>query len=143
MIHIKIYEDFEADFEKREKEITQIKKLDSYLISFFNELGFDNENYLNSTNYETEFRKNDKYYFTIILKYILERKIVFKKSLAHKNDMVNFIPEYFKSIKGLKFNRHVTSYEVDFLIQDKIDNIINQISKEDFLFKFEANKYNI
>lgn len=144
MIYIKIYEDFAFDFQKREKEISQIKNLTSQINDLFIDLGFDNQNYMDFGKYETEFFKNGDYLFAVIISYTLDKRIIFKKSLANENIMVDFIPEYFKSIKGLQLMLKEGNYEYDFFIKDKnIDNIIKQISKEDFLFKFETNKYNL
>jgi hypothetical protein len=60
------------------------------------------------------------------------------------DDFPKFLQEYFKTISGLElYNESPSFYNTQFKITGDMDDIINQISKEDIEIKSNSNKYNI
>jgi len=60
------------------------------------------------------------------------------------DNVSEYIPEYFKTIDGLKLYRDNPGfYTTSFQVVDNVDNIIPQITKEDFEFKINTIKYNL
>jgi hypothetical protein len=60
------------------------------------------------------------------------------------DDFPKFLQEYFKTISGLELHsKNPIFFNITYKITDNIDNIINQISKEDMEIKLNSNKYNI
>ena len=91
--------------------------------------------------------------FTFAIKTRLSALLIYKKSISNQDEIQNFIPEYFKTIKGLKYMGEKYSGAIDFEIAPymykttdlvhNIDDIISQISLENFQLKFDSFKYNI
>jgi len=131
MKYIKLFEN--------QDNIDICKMLLSHLTNTFEEIGYDYNNYLVYGLYETEFDKNKENLFKFI--YDAHTK-QFSIRLFDMADEVLFIPEYFKTITGLKFQdtKYFNRYIYDII---DIDKAIEQISKEDFELKFTSNKYNI
>jgi hypothetical protein len=59
------------------------------------------------------------------------------------NYIIESIPEYMKTINGIKFNNQVGDSEYEFYIQDDINDVINQISNEKILMFASSQKYNV
>ena len=135
MKHIKIYEKY------KQPDEVGLKKLLSHITKMLTEFGFGYSFFLDYGDYETEFTdsvENATFYVRVSPR----SNMLTVKKLDRNSDVVDFIPEYFKSIRGLKYiNKDHFSYI--FNIVGNVDKIISQISKEDFDFKLESKKYNI
>ena len=59
------------------------------------------------------------------------------------NYIIESIPEYMKTINGIKFNKQVGDSEYEFYIPDDINYVINQISNEKILMFASSQKYNV
>ena len=132
MKYIKLFEN--------QDNIDICKMLLSHLTKVFNQLDYDYYNYLVYGLYETEFQDSNK---ENLFKFIYDPYTKhFSIRLFDSTDEVLFIPEYFKTITGLKFQdtKYFNRYIYDIL---DVDKAIEQISKEDFELKFTSNKYNI
>jgi len=158
MKHLKLFEKFQ--FAKWEVELYD--KLLNCFKNLFSQMGYSYTEY--DDDYSIEFYKNSKYFFALTMKKGIVPYLVYAKSLANENEIKNFIPEYLKTIKGLKHLQtsirpgQKESYHfsiVGFLYTSNdleiiIDKIISQISLEDFelklkdyLLKKDAEKYNL
>jgi len=129
-------------FTVNERLIT-LKELLSHIIKVFNELGFDNKNYWNNSKYEVEFRNKkhlpNLWNIEMYIDYFVN-KIILKITNLNNNSIIKFIPEYFKTIDGVKFldkDKYTSKFEINFNID------IKQINKKDFEFKLKADEYNL
>lgn len=148
MKYIKIYEDMRP---VNKVEDASFEKLFNHFDKIFSNLGY------HSVDYEEirtkEFYKDHDYMFTFAIKTRLSALLIYKKSISNQDEIQNFIPEYFKTIKGLKYMGEKYSGAIDFEIAPymykttdlvhNIDDIISQISLENFQLKFDSFKYNI
>ena len=86
-------------------------------------------------------KKDEKILFSIMTGddeyFVLES---FNKS---NNYIIESIPEYMKTINGIKFNKQVGDSEYEFYIPDDINYVINQISNEKILMFASSQKYNV
>ena len=144
-------------FQFAEWEIELYNKLFNCFKNLFSQMGYTYTEY--DKNYSVEFYENSRYIFAFQMKKGIAPYLIYSKSLANENEIKNFIPEYLKTIKGLKhLQTSIESYHfsiVGFLYTSNdleiiIDKIISQISLEDFelklkdyLLKKDAEKYNL
>jgi len=150
MRYIKTYELIsKVDYEKLNEDL---KKLLNYFIKFFNDLGFTDNNFLATNQWETEFNDKDGNYIFCIIMSIRNNKIYLKikKSLTYSlnNIVISFI-EYLKfnvvrdtDYKIIFINE--TSYGTNlFVVKGDVNEIISKISKKDFEIYMDSNKYNL
>jgi len=125
---------------------TEVKKLLSHLIKILNIYSYDYSNYYNSNGqHETEFYDLYKFnLYTISVDSILGSHLSIHRNKNTK--LYFFIMQYFKSISGLKVSNE-TKYYITYDIIGDVDDIIKQITIEDFDYKYEiyndANKFNL
>jgi hypothetical protein len=147
MKHLKIYENYIPS--EYDVNLEKLKILLKHFRIVLEEFGFNYRNYVDGHTYEIEFDdQNDDYVFYLNMKIDSFQKnniiLQFKKSLAHKNNIVTFITEYLKNINGIKFISYDNSHTYTYYINIKdVDKLINQISVNDINFKLNANNYNI
>jgi hypothetical protein len=127
--------------------VDDIKKFLSHLILVFSELGFDYSNYYDRDSYEIMFEKRSNRAFNVTID-PFEHNLKLELSINYQN-----IYDYFKTLSGLseksstpvfhssknKYLRYIVRFEIN----GQISKLINQISKEDFEFKMNAEKYNL
>jgi len=144
MKHLKIYEEYEPT--EHDNKISNMKRLLSHLTKMINELGFDYTNYFDKQKWQVEFNVDNKYIFYISVEHnYFSGNIVFKiKTPPNVNHVVDFIPDYFENINGINNMIFDGSYTYEYEIKyEDVDNVINQITINDFKFKLNANKYNL
>ena len=142
MKYIKTYEDINPN-----KRLDELKKLLNHLVEMFNELGYDNERnyddyqYVNlfwNANKQRSFNLNGEFSNSLIFLDVGMRVGYTRDNLA------KFIPNYLKTINGLVLcSESPQFFTTTFQVVDNVDNIIDQISVEDFKLKMEREKYNI
>lgn len=139
MKYIKMYEN------KVEK--AAFKRLFDHFDMLFSQMGYDSQ----FVNDKIEFRKDLGYVFSFDDVISLKAYLIYDESSVNQDEISNFIVEYLKTIKGLRFNEESSgiSFEIaPYLFKSRdleinIDKVISQISLEDFKLKFSASKYNI
>ena len=127
-------------FEKIDKQ-KDLKRLFNHIVDVFGEYyGYQINKF--ETSYEILFYNVDStYLFCIRVSGFDGRSIYVSKNV--NDGICSYIFDYFKTLKGLEI-RLYDEHRVMFNIIDKnIDNLINQIYKEDFDLKYQASKYNI
>ena len=142
MNHIKTFEKITDFFD--DSDVTDVKKLISHLTKIFSYYGIEYSNYYDNRKYETEFSTSGEALFDISVDTILGKHLsihIFKNEFFYK-----YMLQYFKTIKGLKYNFESTT-KIVYDIIGNIDDIINQISNDDFDSKYklitDVNKFNI
>jgi len=141
MKYIKKYEDLNL---AHEFDINESKRLLSHLIKIFNEIGYDNSNYYDRGKHESEFFENSHFLFLISVEAKYQKILSITISiLGNRNETVSFIPKYFDSISGLKKLHNSLSDVFDYEIIGDVDDIIDQISTDNFEIKINSNKYNL
>jgi hypothetical protein len=121
-------------------KIENFKFLLSHFIKIFSNYGLDYSTSSEFSCIETEFRINGVYTCSIRFdKY--DSFFTIRESISGDN-FTDFIVEYLQSIKGLKYLGYV-SHHHDFEIKTSVEDIINEITIEDFELKYNADKYNL
>ena len=156
MKYIKVYEDINPN-----TRLDELKRLLSHLAEMFKELGYYHVSKYDEYQYANNFfttkppsirTKNLNFPPQKINCFDIDGE--FSKSLiflsvtmriASKDDeLVKFIPEYFKTISGLKlYSENPNFFNTQFEVVDDVDNIIEQITIKDFKGKLQSKKYNI
>ena len=143
MKYIKTYEDSFDD----NPRLPDLLKLITYLKKVFQGFGYTLDDwYRNIDMYELYFNFKKGRAFDIIGDYsttLIFLKVVMR--IASTDDILaKFIPEYFKTIDGLKLYREDKDFfTTTFQIVGDVDDIISQITKEDIETKIESIKYNL
>lgn len=119
----------------------KIPKLNDHLTSLFKKIGF-------SVNYSRAVENNNRYFYknkNDILFYIRTSGDLLTINMLSKIDIIQFIPTYLKTINGLIVDHKKDWVQFDVYISNDADinNIINKITKNDFILKLHTNKYNI
>jgi hypothetical protein len=151
MKYLKTYEN------KINPRLDELKKLLSHLAEMFKELGYyhlpkyDEYQYANNffTDISTMFGhgpNNGQNCFDINGEF--SNSLIFlcitMRIASIDDDLVKFIPEYLKTINGLKlYSENPSFFNTQFQVVDNVDNIIYQISIDDFKKKLQSKKYNI
>ena len=130
MKHLKIYEDI--------NEVTDIKKILSHLNKFFSFYGINYSNYFENRTYETEYFISDRrLLFDISVDNILGKHLSIR--IENNESFYKYILEYFKTIKGLEIYSEYSN-RIKFDIIGNINDIIEQITNDDFDSKYEIYK---
>lgn len=136
-------------FETKTQDIDDLKRLLSHFDHFFEEIGYDFKGFFDRGNWSSEFYKDNEYMFSLTVNsnFIL----IFKESLSNAGDEeVKFIGEYLKTLNGLKVSSEKSDSpfgmifkKIVFDVIGDVDNIIKQITFDDFLLKHDTIKYNL
>lgn len=146
MKYLKLFIEKNSEYEKRELLIKDSKRL----LQFFNKLfeslgydyaGYDYAGYLENNSHTSEYRKSGDYIFSI--KFYSREKISFEisRSLANIDPIVDALSQIIQTIKGVKIMNIGVNY-ISFDIKN-VDNIINNLSKEDLEVMIQSNKFNL
>jgi len=147
MKYIKKYESVNPN-----SRLDELKKLLSHFVSMFKELGYghqahyDEYQYVNNF-YNQDFKNNfDRRAFDIDGEF--SNSLIFlsvtMRIASVDDELVEFIPDYLKTISGLKlYSENPGFFNTQFEIVDNVDNIIDQISIKDFELKADRKKFNI
>jgi len=142
MKHLKTYED-----NNYREDLNDLKKLLYHIKNVIDSLGYLSITNFIDTQYNIYFSK-----FPNTEKKIFEIQGEFSKSLTFlsitlrigMNDFSLFIQQYFKTINGLElYNENPNFFNIQYKITGGVDDIINQISKDDIKLKMDTNKYNL
>ena len=144
MKYIKKYESVNPN-----PRLDELKKLLIYLTNLFKELGYGHEKHYDETQYVNNFyneEKNAKRSFDIDGEF--SNSLIFLSVTMRigsiDDELVEFIPDYLKTLDGLElYSENKDFYYTTFNVVDKVDNIIDQISIDDFKQKLQAKKFNI
>jgi len=156
MKYLKKFEIFATNPNPR---LDDLKKLLSHLVEMFKELGYYHLPKYDEFEYVNNFFSNKIGLFSHLdrghpghncfdINGEFSNSLIFlsitERIGSTNDDLANFIPEYFKTIKGLKLHSEDNMFfQVNFEVVDNVDNIINKISIEDFKQKLQLKKYNI
>lgn len=128
-------------FENIEKIENDLKKLLKYFTQIFNDLGFNNENYINNVNkFEADFYMKGYFIFEIIM-YIQNYTIIMTITKALNYSSYHDIVDYFaKKINAPNMIIKKDFYDHYLFEFDDVDKVIERISLEDLKI---AKKYNL
>jgi len=134
---------FEDSFGKNPR-LHDLYKIINYLKILFQDFGYEyNRGYsINELEFKNKkgrvFDINGDYSTTLIFLSVVMR-------IESTNDILaNFIPEYFKTIDGLKLYREDNDFfSTTFQIVGDVDDIISQITKDDIEMKLKTKSYNL
>jgi len=128
-------------YEKIDK-VKDLRRLFNHLIDVFSEYYAYNTNRF-QTNYTVLFYnlKDSNYMFSIEVSGFSGRSIVINRNEI--DGMSSYILEYFKTLQGVKIAVDSKNRVICDIIDKNIDNLIVQISNEDFETKYQAYKYNL
>jgi len=140
MRYIKVFEDFDDN-----PRLSDLLKLLKHLKYIFQDFGYQLE-FWNNDKYESYFKNKKGRVFDIIGDYssqLIFLKVVMR--IESPNDtLAKFIPEYFKTIDGLKLYREDKDFfTTTFQIVGDVDDIISQITKDDIEIKLKTKSYNL
>jgi len=142
MKYIKAYEGVNPN-----KRLDELKKLLSHLSDIFIQLGYEHSQNYDEYQYTNHFyRKQRENSFDIVGEF--SNSLIFlafiKRIGSLDDDLAQYIPKYFRTIKGLKlYSENTTFNNTTFEVIDNVDDIIEQISMEDIELKMDREKYNI
>ena len=133
-------------FEHKNTRLDELTKLLSHIANMFAEFGYINKPYYTNDKYANNFYNEKGRSFDINGEFsssLIVFDVIMRVASAN-DDLVDYIPEYFKTIDGLKLYRERPEwFTTVFEVVDNVDNIIPQITKEDFESKMNGNKYNL
>lgn len=139
---MKMYADFVSNEKYWTEKELKIPKLNDHLTEIFKDFGY-------SVKYEENkriFWKDSVDNYLIISFYIRSGRDSLTINMENDDIFVQFLPIYLKTINGLIVKYYVKGnkqFEVYISDDSNIDDIKNQISKNDFELKLKINKYNI
>ena len=139
MKYLKLYEEI------TNTRLPDLKKLLDHLVEVFTNIGYYHNNFL-SDELETHFVTKDSgsRIFDLLGDYSSAFIIIKIIIRIASNATDKQIPEYFKTIDGLKlYSEDKDWYSTTFQIVGDVDDIISQITKEDIETKIESIKYNL
>ena len=135
-------------FETKIQDINDFKRLLSHFNYFFEEIGYDFKGFIDRGNWISEYFKDNEYMFSLTVN--SNSILIFQESLANAGDEeVHFIGEYLKTLNGLivskeNDNKSYSAFKkIAFDVIGDVDNIIKQITFDDFLLKHDTIKYNL
>ena len=142
MKYIKKYQDISIEYKTNaEKLLMKVKNIFEKLNFIpnydkrINEIRFYKDNIWFSIRIYINWNITDEKYETILTITVNQN---------FKNEILQFIPEYFKNINNINlidYNYNLFySYKIE---PENLNDVIKQISLKDFIFKLNANKYNI
>jgi len=125
-------------------KLSELKKLLNHLTNVFHELGFDYCNYINNGEYEVEFNKGDDLFYIVLSLRAEGLLLQIKKASTFGSNFLHFIPEYFKSVEGLKKLETINSTinSITFKINN-VESIIEQVTVEDIEKRYKISKYKL
>ena len=133
-------------FEHKNTRLDELKKILDHISNVFIEFGYINKRYYTDDKYENHFYNEEDRSFDITGEFS-SSLIVFDVIMRAKSIddiIVEYIPEYFKTIDGLNLYRESPEwFTTSFEVVDNVDDMIPQITKEDFESKMNVKKYNI
>ena len=141
MKYIKMFEN------NKNTRLDELKKLLSHIRQLFCiEFGYIYKQYYTDDKYENIFLNEGDTSFEITGQFsssLIFFQVVLRSGSIDDN-IVKYIPEYFKTINGLYFySNNPKFYTTTFEVVDNVDNIIPQITIEDFESKMRGKKYNL
>ena len=145
MKYIKEYKIFEEEYyteedieEFKNKLPTFAKFIRNFIIQFGYECSDMSEG--NDVMFSFYVKNIDKILFSIMTGD--DEYIVLDSFNNSNNIMVSEIPEYLKTIKGIRFNKKISD-EYEFYITGDINEVIDQIDKDKLIMFASAKKYNV
>ena len=139
MKYLKLYEEI------TNTRLPDLKKLLDHLVEVFTNIGYYHNNFL-SDELETHFVTKDSgsRIFDLLGDYSSAFIIIKIIIRIASNATDKQIPEYFKTIDGLKlYSEDKDWYSTTFQIVGDVDDIISQITEDSLKMFLDAKKYNI
>lgn len=148
MRYLKTFETKTQDIDDLKRLINDFKRLLSHFNYFFEEIGYDFKGFIDRGNWISEYFKDNEYMFSLTVN--SNSILIFQESLANAGDEeVHFIGEYLKTLNGLivskeNDNKSYSAFKkIVFDVIGDVDDIIKQITFDDFLLKHDTIKYNL
>lgn len=134
-------------FENFNPMLDEQKKLLSHITKIFNQMGYDYYGYLDRGTFETDYFKT-KNNIVFNIKGDHSVSLIFLTITLRigsvDDEVAKFVPDYFKTIDGLELYREDKDwFNTTFEIVGNVDDIIKQITVEDFEIKFKSKNYNL
>lgn len=142
---MKYIKTFESKYNKySESDVDDVKKLLSHLTKIFSYYGIDYSNYYENRKHETEFSTSGVSLFDISVDTVLGKHLTIH--IFNNESFYMYLLKYFKTIKGLTPDFETTT-KIRFDITGNVDNIIKQITNNDYDSKLglyiATNKFNL
>jgi len=145
MKYIKEYKIFEEEYytdEELEEFKNSLPIFAKFIRKFIRNFGYECSDMSEGKDIMFSFyvKNTDKILFSIMTGddeyFVLDS---FEKS---NNIIISGIPEYLKTINGIKFNKQIDS-EYEFYITGDVNDVINQIDKDKLIMFSSAKKFNV
>jgi len=145
MKYIKDYKIFEEEY-YTEEDLEEFKNklpiFAKFIRNFITQFGYECSDMSEGDDVMFSFyvKNTDKILFSIMTGD--DEYIVLDSFNNSNNIMVSEIPEYLKTIKGIRFNKQILD-EYEFYITGDINDVIDQIDKDKLTMFASAKKYNV
>jgi len=147
MKHIKEYKIFEGeyytDYELQEFK-NKLPKFARFIRRFIIQFGYDCVDMSEGDDIQFSFyaKNTNKVLFSIMTGN--DEYFVLDSFRNSNNIIVSEIPEYLKTINGIRFNKQIlNSDEYEYYITGDVDDVINQIGKDKLIMFASAKKFNV
>lgn len=149
MKHIKEYKIFESEYytdEDLEDFKNNLPKFAKFMRNFIRKFGFESVDMSEGDDIIFSFYEKNigKVLFSIFTGN--DEYFVLNNFNNSNNLMISAIPEYLKTINGIRFNKQITGhyeYEYEYYITGDVDDIISKIDKERLILFASSQKYNV